>query len=361
MTCSNLEQNQKQVTWITVHFHLDVVVPAFAIQVGYKRFWNVPVLGFQGQLRTDSHRIMNNRISWVGGDPQGSLSPTPSSTQTTWNSNTVSESTVQTLLKLGATTIPLGRLFYAHDPLGQRLSLTSGPPLAQFHVVPSGPVAVTQSRAQCCPPLPVRSCCCHEAPPSLLCSGPSTPRAPSRSSQFFSSRPFTIFIVLFQILHNISKSLYCGTQTCTRCWRWGPTGQSRGRSLSSPCDNAGPEAPRVWSSLWAAGAHCQLMFNLLSVRNPRSLSMGLLSRLLSLHSVHISKTALSQVQKLKLAKLYTVGNCPALCFSGPLYNSSLPSRKSAVSPNLVWSTDLCSMHWSPVYISFMKKIKEYWP
>jgi len=40
----------------------------------------------------------------------------------------------------------------------------------------SGPVAVTQSRAQRCPPLPVRSCSCHETSPQLLCSALSKPR-----------------------------------------------------------------------------------------------------------------------------------------------------------------------------------------
>jgi len=61
-------------------------------------------------------------------------------------------------------------------PLGQILSLPPRPPLAQLHAVPSGPIAVTQSRAQHCPPLPVRSCSRHDASPQLLCSGPSTPR-----------------------------------------------------------------------------------------------------------------------------------------------------------------------------------------
>ena len=31
------------------------------------------------------------------------------------------------------------------------------PPLTQFHTVPSSPVAATESRAQCCPPLRMRS------------------------------------------------------------------------------------------------------------------------------------------------------------------------------------------------------------
>jgi len=40
----------------------------------------------------------------------------------------------------------------------------AAPPLTQLHALPSGPVAVTQSRAQRCPPLSVRSCSRHEAP-----------------------------------------------------------------------------------------------------------------------------------------------------------------------------------------------------
>ena len=55
---------------------------------------------------------------------------------------------------------------------------TPSPPLIQLHAVPSGPVAVTQSRAQ----LTVRSCSRHEASPQLSCSGLSKPRALSCSS-----------------------------------------------------------------------------------------------------------------------------------------------------------------------------------
>ena len=54
--------------------------------------------------------------------------------------------------------------------------LVNRPPLTQLHAVPSGPVTVTQSRAQRSPPLPVRSCSRHEAFPQLLCSALSKPR-----------------------------------------------------------------------------------------------------------------------------------------------------------------------------------------
>ena len=56
-------------------------------------------------------------------------------------------------------TTALRSLFYL--PLAQTLSLTpSAPPLTQLHAVPSGPVAVTQSRAQRCPSAP-----CEELQP----------------------------------------------------------------------------------------------------------------------------------------------------------------------------------------------------
>ena len=42
--------------------------------------------------------------------------------------------------------------------------------------VPSGPVAVRESRAQRCPLLPVRSCSRHQASPQLLCSALNSER-----------------------------------------------------------------------------------------------------------------------------------------------------------------------------------------
>ena len=76
----------------------------------------------------------------------------------------MSDSIGQTLLELGqlgAVPTALGSPFYAHHPLVQTLSLTPPtPPLTQLHAVPSGPVAVTQSRAQRCP-----SALCEELQP----------------------------------------------------------------------------------------------------------------------------------------------------------------------------------------------------
>jgi len=64
------------------------------------------------------------------------------------------ENVVQTILELWQLS--------AHCPLAQTLSLTPfpAPPLTHLHAVPSGPVAVTQSRAQRCPSAP-----CEELQP----------------------------------------------------------------------------------------------------------------------------------------------------------------------------------------------------
>ena len=86
----------------------------------------------------------------------------------------------------------------------QTLSQTpSSPPLAQLHAVPSGPVAVTQSRAQRCPPLPVRSCSRHERSPQLLCSALSTQKVFS----------FTIFVTSLWMFSHGFMFLHCATQT----------------------------------------------------------------------------------------------------------------------------------------------------
>ena len=47
------------------------------------------------------------------------------------------------------------------------------------------------------------------------------------------------------------------------------TEQSR-QPIPSPPGSAGPGAPQVWLVLWAARAHCWLMFYLLSARAPRT-------------------------------------------------------------------------------------------
>ena len=84
----------------------------------------------------------NHRTPQVGRDPQGSSTPTLGPTQ--HRPNPMSQSGVPALPELRH----YGR---AHRPVMQNLSLTpSCPSPTQPHAVPSGPVAVTQSRAQHC-------------------------------------------------------------------------------------------------------------------------------------------------------------------------------------------------------------------
>ena len=61
------------------------------------------------------------------------------------------------LQQLRAVPAALGSLFHAHHSL-KNLFLTLN--LTQLHAVPSGTVAVTESRAQCCPSAP-----CEELQP----------------------------------------------------------------------------------------------------------------------------------------------------------------------------------------------------
>ena len=110
---------------------------------------------------------------------------------------------------------------------GRAFPWAPSPPLTQLHAIPSGPVAVTQSRAQRCPPLPVRSCGRHEASPQLLCSGLSKPRGLSHALY----RPFPIFVALLWMLSNSFMSfLHCGTQTAPSAG--GEAAQHRGGSPS---------------------------------------------------------------------------------------------------------------------------------
>lgn len=86
--------------------------------------------------------------------------------RTTQNPNPEFESIVQT---------SWGACFSAHCPLEKSLLLT--PPQ-----VPSGPVTITESRAQHCPALLVRSCSHHEGSCQLPYSALSTLRDLSHSS-----------------------------------------------------------------------------------------------------------------------------------------------------------------------------------
>ena len=133
--------------------------------------------------------------SELGRNPQG-LSLTPSSTHHPTFKLHDWERCVQSLLELWqlrAVPTALGSLFHAHHALVQNLSLTPNLTLPwQLPAIPLGAVAVTESRAQRCPPLPVRSCSCHEASPQLFCSGLSTPRDLNHSSQTLPSDPSCI-------------------------------------------------------------------------------------------------------------------------------------------------------------------------
>ena len=84
------------------------------------------------------------------------------------------------------------------------------PSPAQLHAVPSGPVAVTESRAQRYPSAPfMRSCGHRNASPQLLCSGLNRARDLSHFSYTFPSRQFTIFVALLWVLSNSFMSLMC--------------------------------------------------------------------------------------------------------------------------------------------------------
>lgn len=72
------------------------------------------------------------------------------------------------------------------------------------------------------PPLPARSCSCHEGSALLLCSGMNKPRDLSHSTCILPSRLFTIFVVILWVhCNNFISFLYCGAQNSTQCSRWG--------------------------------------------------------------------------------------------------------------------------------------------
>ena len=107
------------------------------------------------------------------------------------------------LQQLGAVPAALGSPFRAHLWGRTFPSPPSDLHLTQLHAVPSGPVAVTESRAQCCPPLPVRSCSHHEPPLSLLCSDFSCP------SYILPYRTVPIFVALLWTLSNSCTCPFC--------------------------------------------------------------------------------------------------------------------------------------------------------
>ena len=131
------------------------------------------------------------------------------------------------------------------------------PPLTQLHAVPSGPVAVTQSRAQRCPPLPVRSRSRHQASPQLLCSGLNNPRDFSCCSHTVLSRPSTIISVLLWMLSNSFMSLsYRGSKPAPNAGGEVTKHRAEWDNLF-PCSVAalGLMYPRAGLALLAARAH----------------------------------------------------------------------------------------------------------
>jgi len=118
------------------------------------------------------------------------------------------------------------------------------------------------------PPLPVRSCSCHQSFPRLLCSALSKHRAFRHSSHTLPSRPFPIFIsLLWTLSHSFMSPWCCGTHTAPSAGGEARIAQSRaGQALPLPAGSAGPGAPQVRLALWAARAHCWLRFNLLLIR-----------------------------------------------------------------------------------------------
>ena len=121
-------------------------------------------------------------------------------------------------------------------------------------------------------------------PLSLLCSGLNTPRDLSCSSHILPSRPFTIFIAfLWTPSNGFMSFLY------TMPPRPAPSAGGEAAQHRAQRDNPFPHLvavlclmqPRVWLVFLAARARCCLMCNLPSARTPRSLSVGLIFRLLS--------------------------------------------------------------------------------
>ena len=133
------------------------------------------------------------------------------------------ECIVQTLLELqqfSAMSTALGKPISVPDHLlvkNHLLVPSLNLPWRSSMLFPSGPVAVTESRAL----LLVRRCSCHETSPQLLCSAL---KDLSRSYHILPSSPFINFAALLWTLFNsFMFFLYFGAQTCTQCTRWGCT------------------------------------------------------------------------------------------------------------------------------------------
>ena len=175
-----------------------------------------------------------------------------------------------------------------------------------------------ESRGQHCPSAPCEELQATMRPPlHLPFSRLNNPRDLNTSSFILPSRSLSIYEALSWIA--LSKSSmtfsYCGAQNCMQYSRWGCTEQSRTNPPLVQLAVLYLGHPRVCLDFIAARTCCWLMFNLLSIRNPRFIFMGLLSSLSS-PSVHIPRISLSQLlcSVLALVKLPVVGDCAALQF-----------------------------------------------
>lgn len=69
------------------------------------------------------------------------------------------------------------------------------------------------------------------------------------------------FVALLWRLSNGFVPFCCGTHTCTQCWRWGRTVQTRaGQALPSVAVGAGPGISQGTVAPLAARAHCYWLF-----------------------------------------------------------------------------------------------------
>lgn len=205
-----------------------------------------------------------NILGW-----KGPISIIVAPQRTTQSSNPTSDSIVLTLLELQqlrAMPAALKSLFHAHHPLMKNFSLTPSC-LTQLYAIPSGPIAVTETRAQSCLTLPVRSCRHHEGTPQLLCYVLSTLRDCSCSSYVLPSGSFIIFIALFWMLSNrapytVAPNLHAVLEVRPH------STYHRGQSLPSPGGSTGPAAPQGTLGPLGSRAYCCLTSCLLSDRTP---------------------------------------------------------------------------------------------
>lgn len=182
------------------------------------------------------------------------------------------------------------------------------------------------------------------SPLSLLCSGLNKPKDLNFCSYILPPSPLAIFVSLLWMLSSRFMSLlYCSTQNCTQCCRWGCTAQSRVDHFSHwTVAVLGLMHPRVWLALMAARAHCWLLFNLLSTTIP---TIAALHSLILL-SAYISWVASSQVQNLALVKLHA-------------QSSNLTTFLCSAS-HLSWEWAAPSNQVSSTNLAIHENIKENW-